>query len=94
VVRRRLLTLEPGFTVERFLAATPLERDSDRKHYAEGLRLAGVVERDAPVEPAASFDSPGIAGNGLHHPDAVVPPVVDSVAGWSAHTVADASQPE
>ena len=45
VVRRRLLTLEPGFTVERFLAATPLERDSDRKHYAEGLRLAGVVDR-------------------------------------------------
>jgi hypothetical protein len=53
VVRRRLLTLEPGFTVERFLAATPLERESDRKHYAEGLRLAGVVQREAVVTSTA-----------------------------------------
>ena len=44
VVRRRLLTIEPDFTVERFIATSPLERESDRDHYAEGLRLAGVPE--------------------------------------------------
>jgi len=43
-VRRRLLTIEPDFTVERFIATSPLERESDRDHYAEGLRLAGVPE--------------------------------------------------
>jgi len=42
VVRRRLLSLEPDFTVERFLATTPPERDSDCTHYAEGLRLTGI----------------------------------------------------
>jgi DNA-binding SARP family transcriptional activator/TolB-like protein len=42
VARRRLLAIEPDFTVERFLATTPLERDSDRYLFAEGLRLAGV----------------------------------------------------
>jgi len=42
VVRRRLLTIEHDFSIERFLAATPIERESDREHYAEGLRLAGV----------------------------------------------------
>ena len=46
-MRRRLLTLEPGFSVERFLAATPLERESDRALYAEGLRLAGVCDNAA-----------------------------------------------
>jgi hypothetical protein len=49
VVRRRLLTIEPDFTVERFIATSPLERESDRDHYAEGLRLAGVPETS--VEP-------------------------------------------
>ncbi len=44
VVRRRLLTIEPDFTVERFVATSPLERESDRDHFAEGLRLAGVPE--------------------------------------------------
>jgi len=43
-VRRRLLTLEPCFTVERFLAVTGIERENDRDHYAAGLRLAGVSE--------------------------------------------------
>jgi DNA-binding SARP family transcriptional activator/TolB-like protein len=46
VVRRRLLSIEPDFTVERFLATTPLEREADRVHYAEGLRLAGIPERE------------------------------------------------
>ncbi len=42
VVLRRLMAIEPDFTVERFTATSPLERESDRNHYAEGLRLAGV----------------------------------------------------
>jgi DNA-binding SARP family transcriptional activator/TolB-like protein len=42
VARRRLLAIEPDFTIERFLATTPFERDSDRKLYADGLRLAGI----------------------------------------------------
>jgi DNA-binding SARP family transcriptional activator/TolB-like protein len=44
VVRRRLLAIEPDFTVERFIATSPLARESDRDHYAQGLRLAGVPE--------------------------------------------------
>jgi DNA-binding SARP family transcriptional activator/TolB-like protein len=44
VVRRRLLAIEQDFTVERFIATSPLARESDRDHYAQGLRLAGVPE--------------------------------------------------
>lgn len=44
--RRRLMAIEPDFTVERFLHVTPLERESDRELYARGLRLAGIRERD------------------------------------------------
>ncbi|MGI4953005.1 MAG: BTAD domain-containing putative transcriptional regulator [Janthinobacterium lividum] len=44
IVLRRLLTLEPGFTIKRFLATTLLEREEDRDHYTEGLRRAGVAE--------------------------------------------------
>jgi hypothetical protein len=47
-IRRRFLALEPDFTIERFLTATPMERESDKAHYAEGLRLAGIRERDPP----------------------------------------------
>jgi DNA-binding SARP family transcriptional activator/TolB-like protein len=47
VVRRRLLTIEPDFTVARLIATSPLERESDREHYAAGLRLAGVPETAA-----------------------------------------------
>jgi len=55
-VRRRLLVIEPGFTIERFLETTPIEREADRKHYAEGLRLAGVPERGAsPVLPGTAI---------------------------------------
>jgi DNA-binding SARP family transcriptional activator/TolB-like protein len=46
VVRRRLMQIEPDFTVERFLSTTPLEREADRLHYAEGLRLAGIPESE------------------------------------------------
>jgi DNA-binding SARP family transcriptional activator/TolB-like protein len=51
MVRGRLLSIEPGFTVQRFIATSPLERDSDRVHYAEGLRLAGVTENAAMGQP-------------------------------------------
>jgi DNA-binding SARP family transcriptional activator/TolB-like protein len=47
VARRRLLAIEPDFTIERFIATTPLERESDREHYAQGLRLAGIPENAA-----------------------------------------------
>jgi tetratricopeptide (TPR) repeat protein len=42
VVRRRLLSIEPQFTIRRFLAQTPLALAADRDHFAEGLRLAGL----------------------------------------------------
>lgn len=44
VILRRLLALDPGFTVRSFLNSTMLEREEDRAHYAAGLRLAGVAE--------------------------------------------------
>jgi DNA-binding SARP family transcriptional activator/TolB-like protein len=50
VVRERLLVLEPDFTVQQFLASTPLVRDADRQLFAEGLRLAGVSEHGANPE--------------------------------------------
>ncbi len=48
-IRRRLLALEPDFTIERFLNTSSMERESDRMHYAEGLRLAGIPESDPPA---------------------------------------------
>jgi DNA-binding SARP family transcriptional activator/TolB-like protein len=59
-IRRRLLALEPDFTIERFLATNPIERESDRMHYAEGLRLAGIRERDPPVSNAPIVLRPGL----------------------------------
>ena len=44
VVRRRLLTIDPGFTVDGFLRASPYERQQDSEHFAQGLRLAGVPD--------------------------------------------------
>jgi DNA-binding SARP family transcriptional activator/TolB-like protein len=43
-VLARLLALEPGFTVQKFLASAPFEIAAHREHYAAGLRLAGVPE--------------------------------------------------
>jgi hypothetical protein len=43
-VRERLLSIEPDFSIARFLEANPCERAEDRLHYAAGLRLAGVPE--------------------------------------------------
>ena len=59
-IRRRLLALEPDFTVERFLETTPLERESDKMHYAEGLRLAGIRERDPPAANAPIILRPAL----------------------------------
>ncbi len=44
VVRKRLLAIEPNFTISRHIAASPFERERDRAHYAEGLRRAGLPE--------------------------------------------------
>ena len=43
-VLRRLLAIEPDFTVQRFVESSPFAQESDTLHYAEGLRLAGVPE--------------------------------------------------
>jgi DNA-binding SARP family transcriptional activator/TolB-like protein len=60
IIRRRLLSLEPDFTIERFLETNPMERESDRAHYAEGLRLAGIRERDPPIANAPIILRPGL----------------------------------
>jgi DNA-binding SARP family transcriptional activator/TolB-like protein len=59
-IRRQLQVLEPDFTVERFLQTTPIERESDKMHYAEGLRLAGIRERDPPAANAPIILRPGL----------------------------------
>jgi DNA-binding SARP family transcriptional activator/TolB-like protein len=59
-IRRKLLAIEPDFTIERFLKTSPMERESDRAHYAEGLRLAGIRERDPPVANAPIILRPGL----------------------------------
>jgi DNA-binding SARP family transcriptional activator/TolB-like protein len=56
VIRQRLLAIEPDFTVQRFLDTTPMQQAADRLHYAEGLRLAGVPERDPPGAPRPAPD--------------------------------------
>ena len=47
VVCRRLMAIEPDFTVARFLETNPFERPQDRDHFAAGLRLAGVPDGGA-----------------------------------------------
>jgi DNA-binding SARP family transcriptional activator/TolB-like protein len=42
---RRLLALEPNFTVESFGKLYSIKKAHDRERYMEGLRLAGVPER-------------------------------------------------
>lgn len=44
VALRRLLALEPEFSIQRFLAMAPFARECDRAAYGEGLRLAGVPD--------------------------------------------------
>ena len=69
-VRRRLLAIEPEFSVARFLESTPIECQGDRDNYAEGLRRAGVQEctptaRTPPAMAPATASSPSLvpAGN-------------------------------
>ncbi len=50
VVLRRVMTIEPGLNVERCLTSIPLQRRTDREHFEEGLRLAGVPLADAGFE--------------------------------------------
>jgi DNA-binding SARP family transcriptional activator/TolB-like protein len=59
-IRRRLLLLEPDFTIQRFMETNAMERESDRVHYAEGLRLAGIRERDPPTANAPIVLRPGL----------------------------------
>ncbi|HBK08163.1 MAG TPA: hypothetical protein DDZ81_20315 [Acetobacteraceae bacterium] len=59
-IRRRLLALEPDFTIERFLQTNSMENESDKMHYAEGLRLAGIRERAPPVANAPIVLRPGL----------------------------------
>ena len=44
VVRRRLLAIEPTFSIADFVAGAPFELERDRLHFAEGLRLAGLPD--------------------------------------------------
>ncbi len=52
VVRKRLLSIEPDFSVARFLETTPMRREQDRAHFAEGLRRAGLPEQSGPASVA------------------------------------------
>jgi DNA-binding SARP family transcriptional activator/TolB-like protein len=40
--REKLLAIEPGFTVDRYVDTSPLQRKADRDRVVEGLRLANV----------------------------------------------------
>ena len=42
---RKLLSLEPNFSVQRFGQFYPIKKTSDRDRYMAGLRLAGIPER-------------------------------------------------
>ena len=44
VVKRRLLAIEPTYTIARYLKNALFERPEDIAHYALGLRLAGLPE--------------------------------------------------
>jgi len=62
VARRRLLAIEPDFTVEHFLEIAPFERESDRELYARGLRLAGLPERDEDItKQVAYYEARGVS---------------------------------
>lgn len=41
-VRRRLLVMEPDFTIEKAKQRAPLQNEADLAHYLEGLRRAGL----------------------------------------------------
>jgi DNA-binding SARP family transcriptional activator/Flp pilus assembly protein TadD len=65
----RLLTLEPGFSVEVALERSPLTRSEDLARYADGLRRAGLRERCAPSTGVSLvIDRSGIDHSGLDQP--------------------------
>ena len=43
VIRKRLLAFEPGFTLERYIAASPFRDPAATERLAAGLRLAGIT---------------------------------------------------
>jgi TolB-like protein len=51
VVRRRLFSIEPNFSIRQFIRSTPIDRMEDREHYVHGLRLAGVPEESGGATP-------------------------------------------
>ena len=46
----KLLSIEPDFTIQRFIANSPFERESDRDLYVQGFRMAHVPEHDRVTE--------------------------------------------
>jgi tetratricopeptide (TPR) repeat protein len=54
-VLTRLLALEPGFSVEAAVGRSPLTRPEDIERYADGLRRAGLRERDSAERPALTI---------------------------------------
>jgi TolB-like protein len=56
-LREELFALEPQFTVQEAIIRSPLLRQDDLDHYAEGLRQAGIPERPGPAP-----------GSKAHHP--------------------------
>ena len=54
VVCRRILAIDPDFTIARFMAETPFERVQDRELFATGFRRAGVPEGAIIGEPDRS----------------------------------------
>jgi hypothetical protein len=54
-VLARLLALEPGFSVEAAVERSPLTRPADIERYADGLRRAGLRERDLAERPALTI---------------------------------------
>jgi Flp pilus assembly protein TadD len=44
IVKKRLLAIQPDFTITNFVATSPFERAEDLDHYVAGLRLGGIAE--------------------------------------------------
>jgi tetratricopeptide (TPR) repeat protein len=62
-VLRRLLDLEPGFSIQQAMLRSPLVRPEDIVRYAEGLRRAGLPENGGVMKaraPTVLTDQPTI----------------------------------
>jgi hypothetical protein len=44
IVKRRLLAIQPDFTIGSFVSVSPFERPEDLEHFVAGLRLGGIAE--------------------------------------------------